>query len=187
MKQRMSNVEREFSPKEAEKITGVSTTLQRDWRRREILPQKREAGWAKFGLSDLIEMMVIKSFSEAGFSVQAAREISSLSVLPSLRAINKFPGTFEFDGDPIDESHKQFIIDRSVHGGNERYLVMAMSKQHNEPDVARMGTLEYIEEFLARNQAVHCTVVDCERIAKTIVDRAGLPLTRVEVENINED
>lgn len=181
-----TTIDREFAPKEAAEITGVSVALQRDWRRRKVLPEKKEAGWAKFKLADIIEMLVMKSFSEAGFSVLAVREVSSMAVLPTLRAILKFPDAVEFEGDEISEEEQEMMIVRHVQGGEGRYLLMAMDARSNEPQVARLSDLKYIEEYLADRGAVHCTIVDCERMAKTIVDRAGTPVMRIEIEAVEQ-
>lgn len=53
-----------FSPAEAEKVTGVGTALQRDWRRRGYLPAGD--GHARFDIFDLSRMYVMKLLSDRG-------------------------------------------------------------------------------------------------------------------------
>lgn len=60
-----------FTPAEAERITGVSVALQRDWRRRNIIP--RNDGHARFELFDLADILTLKLFSDAGLSLDRAK------------------------------------------------------------------------------------------------------------------
>ncbi len=62
-----------FTPAEAERITGVSVVLQRDWRRRKIIPARQD-GEARFLLPALLEMLTLKMLSEAGLGIEEARE-----------------------------------------------------------------------------------------------------------------
>lgn len=60
-----------FTPAEAAKFTGVSTALQRDWRRRGILPARGSGKHHRFTFEDLCEMTALKAFSDAGFGPKA--------------------------------------------------------------------------------------------------------------------
>lgn len=62
----------QFTPAEAERITGVSTAQQRDWRRREFLPANE--GHARFDLFQLASMLVLKVLADRGIGPAAARE-----------------------------------------------------------------------------------------------------------------
>ena len=62
-----------FTPAEAERITGVTTTMQRDWRRRGIL--KKEGDTARFDLFDLCELLTLKLLSDRGIGPKAAAEV----------------------------------------------------------------------------------------------------------------
>ncbi len=94
MKTSIRTITREFTPKEAAAVTGVSPTLQRDWRRRGLLPEKKEVGWTSFTLEDVIQMSVMKAFADSGISVKAAREFSDLAVLPTLAFIDDMPNAY---------------------------------------------------------------------------------------------
>lgn len=65
-----------FTPGEAEAITGVSTALQRDWRRREFLP--KGDGHARFDLFTLAELLAMKALADRGVGPQITREIAPL-------------------------------------------------------------------------------------------------------------
>ncbi|WP_036286405.1 MerR family transcriptional regulator [Methylosinus sp. PW1] len=84
-----------FTPSEAEHITGVSVALQRDWRRREIMP-KRD-GHARFDLHDLADMLTLKMCSDAGMSLESAK--SWVPFVPAaiiMHALSR-PGAIEGD------------------------------------------------------------------------------------------
>jgi hypothetical protein len=57
---------RVYTPGEAEKISGVSTVRQRDWRRRQIIPGTGE-GWERgYGFLQVAELLVLKELSDLG-------------------------------------------------------------------------------------------------------------------------
>lgn len=60
-----------FTPAEAEKITGVSTSLQRDWRRRKFLGSHE--GHARFNVFDLAEMAYLQMMSARGIGPEYAQ------------------------------------------------------------------------------------------------------------------
>ena len=53
-----------FTPAEAERITGVNVTLQRDWRRRGFLPSNE--GHARFDVFSLAKMRFLSAMAERG-------------------------------------------------------------------------------------------------------------------------
>ena len=62
----------QFTPAEAERITGVNTTLQRDWRRREFLPVND--GHARFDAFQLARMLTLKVLADRGIGPSLATE-----------------------------------------------------------------------------------------------------------------
>lgn len=60
-----------FTPGEAARLTGVSTDLQRDWRRRGLLAPKALAGHSRFEFDGLCRMLALKAFSDAGVRLKA--------------------------------------------------------------------------------------------------------------------
>lgn len=187
MKTRFQNIEREFSPSEAEKITGVGVALQRDWRRRKILPENQSGKWTRFSLTDVITMSVMKTFSDAGGSVSFIADFAGMAILPTLSMIGEIPGSYSFEGDEISDELKEQVLRTSVVGAHGRYLLMVKSPEEESPRIARSESLEAINDLLADNEAIHCTVIDCWRLAAKIADRAGLPLFRVEVERVEDE
>jgi hypothetical protein len=95
-----------FTPAEAERITGVSVTLQRDWRRREIMP-KRE-GHARFDLRDLADMFALKCLFDAGIWLEQAKQDQDL--LPFITAgvmMHALAAAGSIEGD-LREHRRQF-------------------------------------------------------------------------------
>lgn len=78
-----------FAPSEAEKITGLSTAMQRDWRHRGFLPKNE--GHARFDLFTLATMMALKLFADRGIGPQVAQNFTEISS----RAIAWFALEFE--------------------------------------------------------------------------------------------
>lgn len=182
MSVRMSRIGKEFSPSEAAAITGVSVDLQRDWRRRGLLPENKEGKWTRFNLDHIIEMSVMKVFADAGFSVSYVAECASMAILPTLARMMNLPGAVVFEGDEVRDDIKEMAISRTVVGARGRYLVMVKNPESGSPDVLRCEGLETIDRIMTESNVAHCTILDCVRLANTVADRAGLPLMRIEVE-----
>ena len=194
----ISRVDREFSPAEAAEITGVSVALQRDWRRRGILPENKSGKWTKFALTDVIQMSVMKSFSDAGFSVQYVAEFASIAVLPTLAVLDSLPGVAVFEGDNISDALKARTLghsvavrgpDGEVRGADQiggRYLVMIKNPATDTPSISRWNALDGLDDFMAEQKVVHCTIMDCHLLAELIAERATPPLIRFEVSATEE-
>lgn len=64
----------EFSPAEVERITTLSTTMQRDWRLRGFLPKSGKH--ARFDALGLAEVLVLKMFADRGIGPQRASVVA---------------------------------------------------------------------------------------------------------------
>jgi hypothetical protein len=62
-----------FNPGEAERITGVSTVQQRDWRRRGYLPANE--GHARFDAFSLGELWALKLLADRGIGPQQSKDV----------------------------------------------------------------------------------------------------------------
>lgn len=65
-----------FTPAEAERITGVTTTLQRDWRRRAFIPVMD--GHARFDLFQLAEMITLNALANRGIGPSLSKQVSEI-------------------------------------------------------------------------------------------------------------
>jgi len=173
-------VGREFTPAEAAKISGVSTVLQRDWRRRGLLPAKDQEGWAKFTVVDVIEMAVMKAMSDSGFSVQAAMMFAIASTLPTIAALELIPGVVVVEGNATLEKRERILS--NYDGGAARYLLAPLSRTDTAPEIEHTSDLRLIPELLEKSGAFHALVIDHAALARMIADRAGLPLFRINAE-----
>lgn len=64
-----------FTPSQAAKISGVSATLQRDWRRRKILPPLTEAV-ASYTPFEVAQLMALNALAEQGLSPLSYRSVA---------------------------------------------------------------------------------------------------------------
>ncbi|MGE0181983.1 MAG: MerR family transcriptional regulator [Parvularculaceae bacterium] len=173
---RVKNEIREYTPKEAAEASGVSTTLQRDWRRREVIQPSSSAGWARFGLDDVIRMAVLNRCSAYGLSVKfAAKWIAPIALLPVYEALEGFEGAIGGDvtpaREPAEDSNHEF----------GRYIASIVTADDDAPMVTRVHKLAQLEGFTAEyNAAVFC-VLDCHKLAREIFEKSALPLFHVTV------
>jgi hypothetical protein len=180
-----TRVDREFTPNEAERITGVSTALQRDWRRRGIIASKEDGKWTRWDLDDLVRLTVMKLFSEAGMDVSKTGTVASMAMTPTFAAFARFDEAHEFAGDEVTEEERERILSsfapRTTHASHTfgRYLA---SFGREEMQVCRVTTLTQLAEFMEEQKQAVFAVVDCWQVAAQIVERAGGPITRFEIE-----
>lgn len=74
----------EFTPGEAARISGVSATLQRDWRRRGYL--RKEAGQARFTSFDVAELMALNALAARSIGPQQATMVAKPCAVGILHA-----------------------------------------------------------------------------------------------------
>ena len=177
-------IHREFPPKEAAEITKVSTVVQRDWRRRKILPERESDGWSVFDLKDIIAMSTTKSLSECGFSLSVAHDIALLSVLPVLGYLSLFPSNYEFEGLELSDEQIERIRITSVRGPVQRYLKVPLPP--TDEAYRRMQRSDDLANFSDEEaEPTHFLVIDHSAIGNAIMDAVNAPLFRVVVEEVN--
>jgi hypothetical protein len=179
-------IDREFTPNEAERITGVSTALQRDWRRRKIIAGKEDGRWTRWELDDLVRLTVMKLFSEAGMDVSKTGTVASMAMMPTFTAFAMFPEAYEIVcDDELTEEERATVLGwgapRTTHPSHTvgRYLA---SFGTDEMQVCRTATLEQLGEFMTEQKQAVFAVVDCFQVAAQIVERADGPISRIELE-----
>jgi len=176
-------VDREFTPAEAAEITGVSTALQRDWRRRGILSGNADGKWTRWNLNDIIRLSVMKLFSDAGMDVSQTVNLAGMALMPTLSAVACIDQAIEFDGDEISEEARdriRFGSVRTTHPSHTAGRFLAAFGK-GELDACRTDTLAGLEAFLDRELHPVLSIVDCQNLALHIVKRAGGPVIRYEV------
>lgn len=98
MQYRVERIENQFQAQEASDISGVSPTLQRDWRRRELLPERQNEGRMRFTLHQIIELAVMKRLSDAGMSVKSTKALAWQAVVSVQMALESMPEAIEVRG-----------------------------------------------------------------------------------------
>ncbi len=78
---RRNHVLERYTPAEAEMVTGVNVALQRDWRRRGLLPETKGAH-ARYTASELAEMILMQDFSEAGLGPKVLKNMLGTAAEP---------------------------------------------------------------------------------------------------------
>lgn len=187
MRYSVQMIDREFAPREAAAISKVSTALQRDWRRREIMAERQTSGWSSFTLSDVILMTGIKMLSECGFQLSDARLISTLTQLPVFSYLSGFEDNYEFEGLELSPSEMSRIRDGHVRGGSGcRYLKVPLPAEGTV--LAGVTRSDDLRDFSTPvDNCAHFLVIDNQLIGDRIMQAVKGPLFRVEVEEITEE
>lgn len=111
-----------FTPGEAERITGVSTTMQRDWRRRGILDKGAER--ARFDLFDLAELLALKLLSDRGIGPKAAAEVVDWCGYGI--AYHSLDSTDAYEGDHLRTNEARGLTDIPLTEAERNIIVKAM-------------------------------------------------------------
>ena len=180
MDYRVKTIENEYGAADVEQITGVSPDLQRDWRRRGILPKLAQPGRAKYSLSDVIEIAALKTLADAGLPVSTAGELASLSVLPVISNFLRWPDVYRFVGDAVSDEVKDEILAGHVVGASDddNWLFAALGR--DDPIMGRTSDLRTLDGGLHGSKAA--VIVDLTSLAYEITARAALPLITFQVQ-----
>ena len=183
MKYAVETLTHEFSPKEAAAVSGVSTALQRDWRRRGVLPQRIDKKWSTFELSDIIEMTVMRRFSQSGLSLESSAQIAGLAVLPVIATLSRWDDTAVFEGDELSDDEMDRCRKGAVGGvsEDEQFSFVALPGKEDGASAARLTNLSDGESIMAQNNSYHAIVLDHYGLAHHIAKSSPLPIIRYVV------
>ncbi|PHY22856.1 MerR family transcriptional regulator [Caulobacter sp. BP25] len=87
---------RRFGAAEAERITGVSQHVQRDWRRRKIIGRKEEAGRVQYDPVDLAALALIQVLSRTGLPLEPDINVLHWGKLAITNAALRVDGAIEY-------------------------------------------------------------------------------------------
>jgi len=170
---------RSFSPSEAARITGVSTTLQRDWRRRAIIQADGDGKWTRYDLAEVISLYLLKVFSDIGLNLKEMVPVASMGVLPVEELIfQKSDAVYTDKGVPEDAAAM------AVGGfGSSRLLVLGWTHTNpKEPEIcARAENWDQIISSLEKSAKdgspiIRTLAIDLEGIASAIVSEIDEPI-----------
>lgn len=166
-----------FSPSEVEEITGLTTTLQRDWRRRGILQKRREIstfGFSPEELASIVVLMAVRALTDT--KVETAASHAESVAKGVLRYTLDYSQALSFEG----TSEERAGFEKIIRDSEPDYLD---SQLHLRPtdyaqfSVWHSGKWEVVDDiadvFDEENRSVESGIVLCHlvlaaRIAKKI-------------------
>lgn len=164
-------IERDFTPSEAEAITGVSVALQRDWRRRELIPSTNDGKWARFTLDDIARLSVMKKLSDFGMSIKGAAEVFSITSVPVNAHLLAMPEAIKL---PSGE-----LVSRQLEPDDASFIIVSRDAK-GELLLARGLTLSNLSDLLGRWKTTVCLIIDCRETAEQIRSKIDGPLMVIE-------
>lgn len=179
----VSTVTRDFSPREVARVSGVSTSLQRDWRRRGVIPSRAE-GWNKYSLDDVIRMTVMRAFTQSGISLETAEIVSQLAVLPVIDELVRWDDVAQFDGDPLSEKQMNMIRESHVSGasGDEQFTFVALPDDGEGSSAARLRNLADAEAVMGRSRNFYGIALDHTALAHRIARLSPTPIITFNIQ-----
>ncbi|MGE3877397.1 MAG: hypothetical protein AB7F74_30935 [Parvibaculaceae bacterium] len=186
---RVRIVNREFTPAEAATITGVSPALQRDWRRRNLMKENPDGRWTRWTLTDIIELSVMKLFSDAGMDVSNTTIVAHMAVMPTLGALALIDEAVAFEGVEVPEEFKNRIRFGTVQTTDPSHTLgrFLASFGKGEYDVCRTDDLAALELQLDKEPRPILSIVDCCSLARLIAERAGGPVIRYDIKTADDE
>jgi DNA-binding transcriptional MerR regulator len=148
---------RTFSSSELASISGVSASMQRDWRRRGIERKQRLPGWKKYSIQDVAFFLIVKLLTIRGVSPRVAAKLAKDASAVVVEILMRKRRTQKAD----------FMA---------RFVVAAGSKSSStsgEKDPTEYGfaSLAKLNSFIRNNpDAIVLVVVDLRRVADRILE-----------------
>jgi hypothetical protein len=190
-------VEREFTPSEMQRITGISPALQRTWRQRGILPdggwlgENRPTGWTRWTLNDVLLAKVFKLAGDLGFNRKAAFHIALRTLAPVHHFLRSFEGSTIF----VINGHTIKPRKWSCNEPDTRFLVVAHSERGityydaDELDqrISTHKDASTVPAAIESSDGQGYALLDLKQIAQDIFDRCGGHLFRMEIEEPDFD
>lgn len=102
-----------YTPAEAEMVTGVNVALQRDWRRRGLLPEIG-GGHARYSAAELAEMMLMQEFAKQGLGPKLLKDMLGAAARPLstwVESLAWVKGAFSIDNAiPTDQLPARYVV-----------------------------------------------------------------------------
>lgn len=168
----------EFSAGQAAEISGVNTTLQRQWRKRDLLPELEAGKHARFLPGEVLHMMIMKSFSDSSISIKAARAFTLKTKDIAIRILQALPGAVEMSAEPrlgtdfIEKERRTLEDWRDMR--RCRYLFMPLPEREDTSDNTAIFEREDLSDLhtLLDEESFNGLLIDVEAIARTFLARA---------------
>jgi len=166
---------------EAEELTGVAQTLQRDWRRREIIAGYTGPGHVRYPLYQVCELKVMMILSEARISVKFAKHMVNHVSMMVAAHIRRDIDHAEFLGaDDLTDAEKTEIVAKSNPASSNSlfmFRIPELKEGDQRTSVYISNTWEGLNEMAAKDGGISTVLVlDSAGIAREIIAAAKRPL-----------
>jgi hypothetical protein len=198
MKTQMESISiRTYTPAEVETVAGVSTTLQREWRRRGVLPAKEDKTWSRVTTEQLICISTIKFLADGGMNLNAAGVAAHWAAPYVLERLIQVPEAVQICAMTCSEAESRRptshdtarIVARLKDGswyarvqrdGSEaetppRYLMFGPDF-HDAPDPSHIIMMDAHGWGTKVSNMVVATRLDLQRVGEVLLERSGSPL-----------
>jgi hypothetical protein len=153
-----------YAPKEAGELSGVTSDVQREWRRRGLMPfrtpEKETAGWTTFNLKEICALTIMRALSD-GCEVP----LSTARIIAEASADHVVAFLLEKLDNRQRKAPQTSPLAKSPE--SERFVVVGSDKI---PQFSGNW-----EELLLRQPSPATTSLDLKKIADLIVSRAKKP------------
>jgi len=159
-----------FTPGEAERVTGVSTVQQRDWRRRGFL-SAGDGGWTMYRSIDLAELLVMRQAAALGVGPAVAKAWATSAAWRIQQFAEQFPGVVEDQTEGEVGSRMRWHSDPP-----QRFLIVTHGTGAHFTD--SIDSLFGSEDVITPHTAAigSAVVIDLRSLALELFHRAGRPL-----------
>jgi hypothetical protein len=145
-----------YTPKEAAALSGVTSDIQREWRRRKLMPfmvsRQESREWKNFDLREVCALTIMRSLSDFEVPLATARTIAEASA--------DYVVVFILERPDLKESCPGLVKNWEV----QRFVVIGSDK------VPRFS--DDLEKLLLRQHSPATTSLDLAKIANLIIERA---------------
>lgn len=122
----------DFSAGEAAQASGVSQTLQRDWRRRGILPDRTGPQQSRFEIDEILRLAALKTLSEVGLSVKTSQRLAVSVASTAFYHLERLPGAVAFDRASSPAEAETWWI-RTRWNRLSRYIITPLPERDDGP------------------------------------------------------
>ena len=151
-----------YPPKEAAELSGVTSDVQREWRRRKLMPfmieKQTTREWTSFGLKEVAALTIMRTLSEFEVPLSTARTIAEASADHVVLFILDVR-----DRKTLRKSCPTLVKNWQPEG----FVVIGSDK------IPRFSSS--LEELLLRQHSPATTSLDLKKIADLVVSRATKP------------
>lgn len=176
-------VMKDFSAGEAAQASGVSQTLQRDWRRRGFLPERTGPQQSRFDADDILRLAALKTFSDAGLSVKTSQRLAVSVARTAFHHLERMTGAVAFDG-ASDPTEAEAWWERTRWDRFSQYIITPLPERDDEagrPLYYERSDLEDIADLVGQDGSVCSLVFDIAALVQKV--HAGLPRPILSIED----